>query len=219
MKRLILSWLILLASSLPALAKTMYTSDITEISVREGKGISFPIITTLRSGQSVKVLESSLGWSKVQLPDGKQGWLVSSYLTDQKPPDLEGPQLKKKIDEVTQQLQIELDKNESLRKENQSLKSQLDDNMKNLPEQDINDSINALESEAYLSLKTNYDQISAKLNEKTKQIEQLQQQANETKKTTSFNKSYLYFFLAGAGVLIIGMLIGASSKRRRSSLL
>jgi len=219
MQRVMLLWVMLVIWALPVYAKTMYTSDITEINVRQGRDTSFPIVETLKSGQSVTVLESSNGWSKIQLADGKQGWLISSYLTDEKAADALTPQAKKKLDDLSNQNQAMVAENENLKKEILSLKSQIDDNAKKLSDMKVTNDVSPLESKEYLTLKADFDKMSSELKEKNKRINELEQQSVENGNTGRFNKYYIYFFLAGAGVLILGMLIGSSTKKRRSSLL
>jgi SH3 domain protein len=217
--KVIASLIILFLWVFPVFAKTMYTSDITEISVRQGQDTSFPVIRTLKSNEQVTVLESSNGWSKVQLPDGKEGWIISSYLTEKQPAEPASQDAGKKIDQMTLQLKAAVSENDGLKKEIQALKSQLDINMKNLA--DIRTSANGkpLESEEFLALKAKADQLAADVKEKTNRINELQQQLAGSGKNSSEYKCYLYLFLAGAGVLLLGMIIGSSTKRRRSSLL
>ena len=219
MKKIIICCFILAGLVLPAFAKTMYTSDITAINVRQGNETKFPIIATLKSGQQVTVLESAQGWTKIQLPDGKQGWLITSYLTDEKPADSQPLPLNKKTEEIQQQLNAALKENEALKKENEALKSQLQDSMKKLSYTNVANAPNPKDSEEFLSLKAKFDQLSAEAAEKQKKIEELNRQPAGAGGMKEQNKYYLYMFLAGAGVLILGMMIGASSKRRRSSLL
>jgi SH3 domain protein len=219
-KKVILLILIVLVAWAPAVfAKTMYTSDVTEISVRQGRDTSYPIIKTLKSNEPVTVLESSDGWSKIQFADGKEGWLVSSYLTDKTPGSAASPEMEKKTDQMALQLKATGEENERLKNDIQSLKSQLDINMKNIGDLRASTNPNPVESEEFLALKAKLDQISAESQEKTHRINELQQQLAEMGKNPSDYKCYLYLFLAGAGVLLLGMIIGSSTKRRRSSLL
>ena len=113
---------VLLAWGPAVFAKTMYTSDITEISVRQGRDTSYPIIKTLKSNELVTVLESSNGWSKIQLADGKEGWLVTSYLTDKTPGSAPSPDTEKNMDQMALQIKTTEEENERFKKEIQSLK-------------------------------------------------------------------------------------------------
>jgi SH3 domain protein len=218
-QKMIAFLVLLLAWGLPVSAKTMYTSDITEISVRQGRDTSYPVIQTLKSNEQVNVLESANGWSKIQLPDGKEGWLVSSYLTDKAPAFASSPESEKKMDQMTFQLKTAGEENDRLKKETQDLKTQLDNNLKNLADRRHSSSQNPLESEEFKALKTKSENLAAEIKKKADRINELEQQLADSGKNPGEYKYYVYMFLAGAGVLILGMIIGSSTKRRRSSLL
>lgn len=218
-KIMLLSLIILIAWGTPVFSTTMYTSDITEISVRQGQDTSYPVIKTLKSNEPVTVLESSHGWTKIQLPDGKEGWLISSYLTDKKPGAAAPSEALKNMEQIQLQLTAAEEEKERLKKEIGSLKSELDINMKSLADLRASANGNPVESEEFLALKAKLDQASADANDKAKRINELEEELASAGKSSSEFKCYLYLFLAGAGVLLLGMMIGSSAKRRRSSLL
>ncbi len=51
------------------------------LNVRSGPGTSNDIVTRVESGDKLPIIESSGGWCRVQLPDGKTGW-VAGWLVD-----------------------------------------------------------------------------------------------------------------------------------------
>jgi SH3 domain protein len=76
----ILSLFLVLAGS--AQAETRYVSDSLEITMRSGKGNSYSITRMLSSGTPVDVLEvdKGEGYSRVRTSSGKEGWVLSRYL-------------------------------------------------------------------------------------------------------------------------------------------
>ena len=72
------------------------------------------------------------------------------------------------------------------------------------------------DSAEFLKIKSNYDRVSNQLTEETTKAQQLQNEVDQLKRNQFINK-----FLAGAGVLLVGFIIGFVTKRqrRRSSLL
>jgi SH3 domain protein len=83
MKPLILAGLLALgvfSSALPA--QTLYVSDQLVITFRTGPGSQFAISRNLNSGDRVEVLEQleEEGYSRVRLPDGTEGWVLTRYL-------------------------------------------------------------------------------------------------------------------------------------------
>ncbi len=204
--------------SAPA-AKTMYTSDTTVINVRKGKDTSFPVIATLKSNEPVTVLESAQGWTKIQLADGTQGWLISSYLSDTPPAQAPSIDNSSKTDHLARQLKVFGEENERLKKQLQSLQTQLDMQSKELSDLRASAKAHPESAKEAAALKAKLDQISIESDAKSKRIAELERQASQAGGDSGRYKCYLYLFLSGAGVLLLGMMIGANTKRRRSSLL
>jgi SH3 domain protein len=65
-------------------AGVKYVTDIFEVTMRSGTTTSNSIVRLLRSGQSVTVLEEDpvSQYSMVETADGKQGYVLSRFLTD-----------------------------------------------------------------------------------------------------------------------------------------
>lgn len=76
---------ILSALCLPVMAKTVYIDDTLYAPVRSGEGTQYRILNNgLKSGTPVELLEKSdSGYSKIRIPDGTEGWIVSRYLSEQ----------------------------------------------------------------------------------------------------------------------------------------
>ncbi len=85
MKQIILTGVCLIALFTLAHAETMYVGDIVKITVRTGPGTEHKIITMVKSGQQVEVLQPDIHWSEVLLKNGKQGWVLNRFLTTEKP--------------------------------------------------------------------------------------------------------------------------------------
>ena len=66
-------------------AEVKYVTDIFEVTMRSGTTTSNSIVRLLRSGQSVTVLEEDpvSQYSMVEIEDGKQGYVLSRFLTDE----------------------------------------------------------------------------------------------------------------------------------------
>src|SRR5210317_2020580 len=54
-----------------------------EVTLRSGQGTEFEIVRMIRSGTPLEVLESNsrTGYSRVQMPGGTGGWVLTRYLT------------------------------------------------------------------------------------------------------------------------------------------
>ncbi|MGE3296461.1 MAG: TIGR04211 family SH3 domain-containing protein [Porticoccaceae bacterium] len=83
---LIASGLLCATTLAPGLARadTAYIVDEIVVSLRETPCSSCRIVRPgMRSGQSVKVLETGDGWTRVETAEGVAGWLASRYLSSQ----------------------------------------------------------------------------------------------------------------------------------------
>ena len=94
-------------------AETMYVSDQLSITVRTGKGTNRKIIALIKSDQKVETIEKGEEWTLVRLQDGKEGWVLSRYLTNSIPNSIQLELLQLKYDNLEQQaksLALEIDK-------------------------------------------------------------------------------------------------------------
>lgn len=85
MKLHIITFLSLLIISVSAGAETLYVTDRILLGVHQDAVEASPVIATIPSGTAVQVLERGDSFIKIQLADGKQGWVSSGYLKSQKP--------------------------------------------------------------------------------------------------------------------------------------
>ena len=63
-------------------AKTMYVSEIIEITLRTGPGIDHKVIAMVPSGVELTVLESGGEWTRGRLPNEKEGYVLNRFLTN-----------------------------------------------------------------------------------------------------------------------------------------
>jgi len=109
-----------------------------------------------------------------------------------------------------------IEENKVYKKENNKLNSELKTNKE--ISYKIKSSYETLKKESaeFLELKSNYEKTSSKLTEQTKKAEKLEEEL-----TKLLLHQNIKWFLSGAGVLLLGFVIGFSTKRhrKRSSLL
>ncbi len=81
---LILGGLLMVAWTGATAQETRYVSEELEIGVRGGPSNQNRIVSSVRSGQPVTVMEQSDdGWSRVRLPSGNEAWILTRYLQDE----------------------------------------------------------------------------------------------------------------------------------------
>ncbi|WP_300673162.1 TIGR04211 family SH3 domain-containing protein [Desulfoluna sp.] len=198
----------LLCFAAEAAAETLYITDRINATFRGGPGTQYSILKGLPSGTAVTVLEEGDKWTRVTEETGAEGWVLTQWLV---PNPTKGVLLDKlqvthrKLVKDKASLEDQLDE---LKKENAVLKDQLSGTEK---------SASASET-AYQQLKkksTNFLQLEEDYKETKNQF------ANLSKKADILNdrlaKKNMVWFLAGGGVLLVGFLIGSSSRKKRST--
>lgn len=215
-KSIVITLILIAGVSYSAQAETMYITDVLRISVREGNGSDYKVIDVLESGQEVEVISTSDEWVEVRLPNGKKGWLVGKYLTSRKAGSAALEKLQGKEALLNTQ-------NAALRKEI----NQLRDELKNINLQ-LAESKQALfvKTKSVETLKENpgsYAELETKFKEAEKKLSlQKSKMGNlEDELTRLLRQQNVMWLLAGAGILLVGFIIGYSARRdkRRSSLL
>ncbi len=148
-------------------------SDYRELMLRTGPSQSNKIVAVLKTGDAVTLIREAEGdYSLVALPDGRQGYAASRYLTEQIP--------------NTRQVQLLEDQ---VAKQNQALARLREENT---------------------LLQAAQEEIQQNEAEHTAQIQTLTLERNQLRRDASVSS-----FLAGAGVLIIGWLLGWTRLRLR----
>lgn len=216
MKNLCIIGMCLVLFSTPVFADNKYISDTVKVTMRTGPGNDHKIIALLSIGTKVDVVQPGDEWTLVRLANGKEGWVINRFLTDKIPSDIELNILKSKYQALKARASEMQKKNSLMKAENEKLTTEFAVSRKKL--QKTTDDFEALKSESkeFLELQSKFKAASSKLAEQTKKAEKF-----EDELTKLLWNQNIKWFLSGAGVLILGFIIGFSTKRqrRRSSLL
>jgi SH3 domain protein len=188
----------------------MYVSDILKLTLRTGPSIENKIIAVIESGQMMEVIEFGDEWSQVQLPNGKEGWVLSRYLTTNETNNIKLERLETMHNNLTIQAAELLEENNRLKTENTRLSTEFKAGQKELVKTKSDYEALKAESAEFLTVKANYNRAASQLAEQTARAKQLEEQLSSLEMNT-----YIKWFLAGSGVLIVGFLIGFSTKRQR----
>jgi SH3 domain protein len=199
-----------------ATADTLYVTEDFEITMRTGPGVDRKIIALIRSGQRVEEISTSEEWTEIRLPSDKSGWVLTRYLSPKEPCAM----VKERLQTDFNQLQTEKNelaaKNGDLEAENQRLEAQLASTQASLER--VTGDFDSLKTEStdFLKLKSQFKKVTAELEETKTKADKFEDETSRLLRNQNIK-----WFLAGAGVLLIGFIIGFSSRRqkRRSSLL
>jgi len=216
MKGLCIIGMCLILFSTPVLAENKYVNDTMKITMRTGPANDKKIITLLGIGHKVEVLKPGDGWTLVRLTNGKEGWVISRFLTNKIPSDIELKVLTSKHKALMVKAVKMQEENSSLKAENKELSTGLASGRKEL--QKTSNDYEALkrESKKFLELQSKFKASSSNLAKQTIKADKLEDELTKV----LWNQN-IKWFLSGAGVLIFGFIIGFSTRRqrRRSSLL
>ena len=202
----------LLAVSQFSFADEVYIRDMIYVPLRGGESTKHKIIHRgIRSGTPLERLQTNeqTGYTRVRTADGLEGWLQTQYLVDE-------PIASTQLDEVKSEMRS-LDKQHqqtllSLR-ETREAKESLTREQENLSDQ------NARLVEDLATITTLSGNVIA-IDEKNKQLSEerdaLRQQISDLNELTDAlsDDRAQQWFLGGAGVLLIGLLLGFWLGRR-----
>ena len=182
-----------------AAAETVYVNGIMKITMRTGPGREHKIIAMLKSGESLEMLDSKNGWSSVKTASGKQGWVLTRFITNKVPVSLIVSKLKKQNKDLSETL-------ENLKKQNMAL----DEKAKQ--SKTIEEAYYRLKKESanFLTLEKQYRKTATLFKKQQARISFLE---------TQLSKSDIKWFLSGSGVLLIGILFGIGTGRKRKNAL
>lgn len=154
-------------------AQDLYVSDYREVMVRTGPSLRNKIIAVLKTGDAVTLIrEAEEDYYLVALPDGREGYMLKGYVTEQIPPAHRVRLLEDQVAKQNQELT-------RLREENSLLQATLEETQRNAAERETH-------------------------------IQTLTLERNQHRSDTRISS-----FLAGAGVLLIGWLLGWTRLRLR----
>ena len=219
-------------SAPPVSAETGYVSDMLLLTMRSGPGDGYSVLKTLTSNTAVEILEKGDRYLKVRCRDGDEGWVQQQYITYDLPSTMVIARMKKRIEELEAANQEFIagrspliDSIETTKKDYEEklvdLQSSLDREIKE--KNRLSALLDKLKTTHEQFLNQSKDTIGLIAENKALKEENLglSSELGEYKKTNDdlLKTSMIKWFLAGAGVLIAGWIIGRSvgASRRSSS--
>jgi len=193
-------------------AQTRYVSDRLEITLRSGTSTQHSIVRMLPSGARLEVLETdaATGYSRVRTADGVEGWVLTRYLMDQ-PAAREQvaaaisrvENLNARETELAAQVASLGAERDALQAERDGLRAELDEVTAEL------ERIRRVSASAVELDKANRE-LRTRLAAAEQSGDGLRAELSELKRNTQRD-----WFLAGAGVLIAGLVLGLILPRLR----
>lgn len=190
----------------------MYIKPSSEIPLRRGQGVNYKIVAILANGTPVEIEDSNASWAKISTEQGKEGWLLKRYLTDEKP-------LNFMVEKLNTENRALKDQIAQLKEENAS---QVDTNKK------LNEAIADKNAELSEILGSDVNapegfNLQEELKQSQKMLVTLQQQLASitAEKEKLATKRNILWFVVGAATLIVGFILGRlkNSPKKKKSLL
>jgi len=166
-------------------AANRYVSDQLFTYMHKGPSAQYRIVGSLNAGTKIKLLQSDkkTGYSKVQDPRGRSGWISTKFVTSQEPSILRLPEAVEALDSANKKLNGIADSNKAAQqKQQQSLSEQIASNQQ---------------------LVTQRQQLLAKI-----QALELDNTKLQTRIANQSEEVEMYWFMRGAAIIIMGIFIG-----------
>jgi SH3 domain protein len=193
-------------------AQTRYVSDRLEITLRSGTSTQHSIVRMLPSGTRLEVLETdaAAGYSRVRTADGVEGWVLTRYLMDQPAAREQVAAAVNRVEnlnareaELTAQVASLGAERDALQAERDGLRAELEEVSAEL------ERIRRVSASAVELDKANRE-LRTRLAAAEQSGDGLRAELSELKRNTQRD-----WFLAGAGVLIAGLVLGLILPRLR----
>ena len=224
--------LIIIASNIIvplAEADTRYVGDELMITLRQGKSKSHKILKNLQTGTPVEVLEEGQAYLKVRTKDGTEGYVLRQYISSKTPKAYRIEELETENTKLLGKINELQTTNSSLEKQLHEIQGKNDQKFSDLAAKSSDTELNlekALNNERIATEK--YNTLVAQSGDIVKIVEERDKLRKENNKLKSGIKALqeknetiadlrmIKWFLAGAGVLFFGWIIGRISRKKRS---
>jgi SH3 domain protein len=204
MKTLLATMTVLVVVAATVLAQPFYVNDVVKVTLRAGPGYDHKILAVLNSGDPVELVERGKDWSRVRVPDGPEGWMPTRLLTQNEPNRLKIERLEAQLAAGGTHPDIP-----ALEAENKRLEAAL-------AEARLELAAARQAGGAEVQTATVEDGASADTKARIQELETRLAECQDQLADQTLAVGWRWF-LAGAGVLLVGMLIGLKIQRRHRS--
>lgn len=209
--------LLVVAGGMAQAADTRFVKPRGEAVIRTGQGNQYKIVAIAKEGTAVELVEEGEGYALVRMANGDEGWILSRFLSAEPPLDIQVAALNKEKAEMQESVA-------TMTRQVEALTAQLTENKNDLDmvvaERDrLAADYQQLQKDTADVMKIRNDMLQT-AEENRQLVDKLVKLETENSKLTK--DKTINWFLAGSGVLVLGVLLGrlpGPSRRRKSSLL
>jgi len=212
------------------LADTRYVSDELIISVRDGQNQDDNVLGYIRTGTAVDVFEEKGRYLRIKTEDGLEGWVQTQYIISEKPNGRIIEDLRNEINDLNKKVGFSKNGQGSLSDKLLVTKQIYEVRIRELEQEvNINQKNTAKAKSELIELNKKYkkllrnsentDELIRKLKKSKKLDSKLKTEINNLKKDSQnpLKSSIIQPFLAGAGVFIVGFILGGLARRMKRS--
>lgn len=198
-----------------SLAATKYVTEVP-ITLRTGPGMDHKVILNARTGQALEVITPGEEYTEVQMPNGKQGWVLTRFLTDKEPATEALARLRKRHERVVKRYEKLQLRTTQLGAEGKKLANELADAQEALLKLQAEHDTLKSDSKEFLNLQTKYDEAITETSSAKEKVDKLDKDLQRL-----YNRELTTGMLYGGGLIVLGFIVGFIVKRpkRRSPLL
>jgi len=211
-------------------ADTRYVSDRLIISVRDGQDQNAAVLGYLETAAPVEILEENGDFLRIRTEDGLEGWVRAQYIVTETPKALIIDNLKNEIKALNKEIQTIKSEGDSASNTLSESKKMYQEKIEELKEEvNINQKFTAKAKSDFIELDKKYSKLlsssknTEKLINEVEKLKKLNTELNtEVKNLRKDQKNPLksnriQSFIAGAGVLLLGFILGGSAKKRKKT--
>ena len=195
----------LLLFSIHAHADSAWVSDRFEITLRTGPSTSNAISLMLASGTELEVLgvDADSGYTHVRTGGGTEGWVLSRYLMGE-------PSAREQLGRLSSQLTSEASRGSTLNAQLSAIRAEHDTATRRISELENEKSALERELEEIKNTAANVLSIDSQNEELRQQLAsaEIEVATLEQENRTLSSQTTRYWFMTGALVLVVGMVLG-----------
>ena len=211
-------------------ADTRYVSDRLIISVRDGQNQNAAVLGYIETGAPLDILEEKEDLLRIRTEDGIEGWVRAQYIISEKPKVLIIENLKNEITALKKEIETSKNEQDSASNTLSKTKKMYQEEIEELNEEvNINQKFAAKAKSDFIQLNKKHTnllrhskntegligeveklkKLNAELNTEAKNLRK------DRKNPLKSNK--IQSFIAGAGVLLFGFILGGSARKKKRS--
>ena len=211
-------------------ADTRYVSDRLIISVRDGQNQNAAVLGYIETGAPLDILEEKEDLLRIRTEDGIEGWVRAQYIISEKPKVLIIENLKNEITALKKEIETSKNEQDSASNTLSKIKKMYQEEIEELKEEvNINQKFAAKAKSDFIQLNKKYTNLlkhSKNTEELIGEVEKLKKlnaelntEAKNLRKDRKnpLKSNKIQSFIAGAGVLLFGFILGGSARKKKRS--